>query len=92
MLVVALNWSESFQPLDVTRDGVNKVKVVQALYQRFDFVCQDQLLYKVSSTKDQYVLMGYTGKVPPEERNRSHKIKEVERVISCANKILQSFN
>ena len=67
------------------RDTIN---LLNKVFTRFDQLCEEYRVYKVHTIGNQFVLMGYNGKVEKNRRNKQVVIDEASRVIQVGFEML----
>jgi class 3 adenylate cyclase len=60
------------------------VNLLQKLFIRFDQLCTANKVYKVHTIADQYVLMGYDGRIDKNKRSRGIVVNEINKIVSTA--------
>lgn len=66
------------------KDPREVVKLLSELFTRFDQLCVKNKVYKVHTIGDCYVIMGYTGHIPQNQRTPQIKAEEAFRVTQTA--------
>jgi phospholipid-translocating ATPase len=68
------------------------VKLLSDLFTKFDQLCVSNKVYKVHTIGDCYVILGYTGYIPLNERTQEIKAQEAYRVVQTAFDMIEIIN